>query len=207
MIMRRMMFTAASLGILAAFAGCSDDTEARTYTVPKEETPTPQAAPVAAPQMPAEQLPMSRQTLPEGSVNLAGDGPSWTVPEAWTAAGGSSMRRASFAAEGPDGPVDISVTSFPGDVGGMLANVNRWRGQVGLTPLAESELEANLQRLTVNGKEAIISNLEGPDSAMVVATIKHEGNSWFFRIAGPVNSVREQRAAFDAFVGSIQFEN
>ena len=46
---------------------------------------------------------------------------------------------------------EIAVTVFPGNVGGLTANVNRWRGQIGLAPLAPAELEANLDHLDANG--------------------------------------------------------
>ena len=46
------------------------------------------------------------------------------------------MRKASFVVEEADGAkVDISATSFPGESGGLLANINRWRGQLGLHAL------------------------------------------------------------------------
>jgi hypothetical protein len=47
---------------------------------------------------------------------------------------GSAMRRGSYAREAPRWPSRPS----PGDVGGVLANVNRWRGQAGLEPVDAS---------------------------------------------------------------------
>ena len=45
------------------------------------------------------------------------------------------MRLASHKVSDEDGnEIDFSITSFPGDVGGLLANVNRWLGQIGLPP-------------------------------------------------------------------------
>jgi hypothetical protein len=45
------------------------------------------------------------------------------------------MRIGSFAVkEGNDSSLDISVTAFPGDLGGLLPNVERWLGQIGLDP-------------------------------------------------------------------------
>ena len=39
-----------------------------------------------------------------------------------------------------DNSVDISITSSPGDVGGLLANVNRWIGQIDLPPINDASL-------------------------------------------------------------------
>ena len=54
----------------------------------------------------------------------------------------SSMRLASYEVKDGNGSkLDFSVTSFPGDVGGTLANVNRWLGQIGIDPVKEEGLE------------------------------------------------------------------
>ena len=59
----------------------------------------------------------------------------WFIPEGWEPGKKSSMRIGSFAVkEGNDSSLDISVTAFPGDLGGLLPNVERWLGQIGLDP-------------------------------------------------------------------------
>src|SRR6266481_2240107 len=58
----------------------------------------------------------------------------WTTPEGWTEVPPSSMRYASFSTPAEEGgKIDISVVTFPGDGGSDADNVNRWRGQMGLT--------------------------------------------------------------------------
>ncbi len=47
------------------------------------------------------------------------------------------MRVASFEVSENGKTADVSVIPLGGMAGGDLANVNRWRGQVGLPPLAE----------------------------------------------------------------------
>ena len=52
------------------------------------------------------------------------------------------MRLASYEVADKNGSrLDFSVTSFPGDVGGLLANVNRWLGQIGMEEVKENEIE------------------------------------------------------------------
>jgi hypothetical protein len=59
----------------------------------------------------------------------------WFIPEGWEPGKKSSMRIGSFAVkDGNDSSLDISVTAFPGDLGGLLPNVERWLGQIGLEP-------------------------------------------------------------------------
>jgi hypothetical protein len=80
----------------------------------------------------------------------------WTTPAGWTEEkGGRADRVATLRA----GDLEMSVTRLGGSAGGTLANVNRWRGQIGLPALAESELAANSAALPAGGVRV---DLEGP---------------------------------------------
>ena len=63
----------------------------------------------------------------------------WALPKGWTETPGSGMRYATLTPPGA-GKVEMSVVVLPGAAGGELANVNRWRGQIGLPPLDEAAL-------------------------------------------------------------------
>src|SRR4051812_23526624 len=59
----------------------------------------------------------------------------------WEEAPLGEMRVASFRVKGQGGQTaDVSVIPLPGMAGHDLDNVNRWRGQVSLPPVSESEL-------------------------------------------------------------------
>ena len=60
------------------------------------------------------------------------EGFDWVKPESWIKFEGSSMRLASFHVPYSYGLGELSVFILDGDGGGLVANVNRWRGQVGL---------------------------------------------------------------------------
>ena len=65
------------------------------------------------------------------------------------------MRIGNYAVSNQSGEsLDFSITSFPGDVGGILANVNRWLGQVGIKPTNESGLSDYLSDRTIDEKPA-----------------------------------------------------
>src|SRR5688500_16517882 len=77
---------------------------------------------------------------------------SWTVPEGWTEQPASGMRLGSFAVPGREGPAaDMSVVALSGPAGGDLANINRWRGQIGLAPLSAGELTRHSRRIAPGG--------------------------------------------------------
>ncbi|NBD38781.1 MAG: hypothetical protein GVY10_09445 [Verrucomicrobia bacterium] len=159
----------------------------------------------AQPERPAGAADMASRRLPEEALNQGGDNPDWTVPASWNASEGSAMRRASFAADGPGGPVDIAVTSFPGDVGGLAANLNRWRRQIGLPPLAPGEVESAVTRVPVGDKEAVLCRMEGETQATMAAIFEHDGNSWFLKMTGPRSSVAANAESFTQFVETVRF--
>ena len=87
----------------------------------------------------------SSAQMPAGVV--APDAPNapqltWTTPAGWTEVPPSEMRVASFKVAGADGKqADVSVVPLPGMAGSDFANVNRWRGQVGLPAATDDELQ------------------------------------------------------------------
>jgi cysteinyl-tRNA synthetase len=52
---------------------------------------------------------------------------------------------AQLAARRAQKEAEVAVTVFPGTVGGLTANVNRWRGQIGLPPASEADIQAQIQ--------------------------------------------------------------
>lgn len=146
---------------------------------------------------------MSKQTLPAGTVADVAN-PKWDVPKNWEEGPASSVRRASYVVKGENGQaVDIAVTVFPGDVGGMGANINRWRGQLGLAAGEQTTSTA----LDVNGQSATLVDLknEATGKRMLVATVPNAGNSWFFKMNGDAALVEAQKEAFLDFVKSVKF--
>ena len=138
---RPLVFATLSLLLLA---GCKDR-EITTYQAPKDPPPTMPGMTAAdnAAAAPGAAMPTSpNQTMANTAVPTAsGSDLTWTAPANWTAKPASAMRKGSFSIKGDGGEADLSITAFPGSTGGLLANLNRWRGQLGLAPLAESDLK------------------------------------------------------------------
>jgi len=217
--------------ILAVFAvaGCSRD-EPKTYEVPREGAPAaPTSEHAHAQQPPASmagqtELPPGHPDISQmGNMNMAdipvatavGTGIQWELPEGWSAGRASSMRVGSFRATGEAGEADISVTTFPGDVGGVLGNINRWRGQVGLGPVSADVVEQFYTPVTVDGLsgylvEAVASQTASGaahPAALLSVGVEREGQSWFFKMTGPAPLVAAEKEHFLQFVGSVRFED
>ncbi len=88
---------------------------------------------------------------------------TWKKPENWKENPASPMRLASYLIEGESeaGVVDISVFIFPGDVGGLLANINRWKGQLSQPHLTQEELDKEGQKINVAGHSGTAIRING----------------------------------------------
>jgi hypothetical protein len=186
-------------------AGCGDD-QVRTYAVPKEKDPELPAAAAADAGAPADQAPgpaMANSAVPTaGGADL-----SWEAPAAWAKKAAGPMRKASFAVPGEAGESELSITAFPGDVGGELANVNRWRGQAGLSPLGPDALESALTRIDSNGlKIAVVEITAGDPAAKSIlgAIVPFDGSTWFFKLTGPTAALKASQPAFVGFLRTVK---
>lgn len=139
---------------------------------------------------------------------------TYVKPDAWSDKVSSSMVLMTFqAGSPPEMLADLTVSAFPGDVGGQLANVNRWRRQVGLGPVAPEALDGFVTELEISGMPAWQVSFTGPISAskvgepvtMMVTAVAHDDNTWFFKLMGMESVVEAEKANYDAFLSSIKF--
>lgn len=181
-------------------AACKDR-EIVSYRAPKDPPPA-MAGPASA--APAAGDAMASTAVPTGSDRLA-----WTAPADWIAKAPGAMRKGSFTIKGADGTeADLSITAFPGDTGGLLANLNRWRGQIALPPFAESELDAAVQHFDGAGLHFDVADFagtaNGAPTRIIGAVLSRPGETWFFKLMGPDALVASQKAAFLNFLGSVK---
>jgi hypothetical protein len=134
--------------------------------------------------------------------------PEWRVPEGWQETPPTQMLISRFEVNADDGQVEITVSSFPGDVGGTVANVNRWRGQIGLPPQSEAEVKQALQSLDVAGGRAMfvdMTNRQETGSTRLIGVIwPQAGNTWFYKLSGDEPVAEREKGAFLAFVQSVR---
>ncbi len=110
----------------------------------------------------------------------------WTLPPSWREVETTAQMR--IATLMTESGLEVAVTAFPGDVGGLVANVNRWRGQIGLEPTDEQGVEESIERL--EGFDVIVVDLTGESKRLVGTTIDvGDGNTWFVKVIGDPDSV------------------
>ncbi|MEM6886191.1 MAG: hypothetical protein AAF571_14275 [Verrucomicrobiota bacterium] len=127
----------------------------------------------------------------------------WSALEGWELLPARAMVLESYQRKTDSGPVKMSITVFPGDVGGDLANVNRWLRQSGMDAVTEDTLPTVLKQETIAGREWKKVNLTSKESGMLVAYTMSAGKSWFFKITGPSAGIQSIEESFNSFLATV----
>lgn len=161
-----------TLVLLLLLAGCGKQPVVKAYRVPQDPRWRMMAAIVpVADQVwffktvgPSTRLAMQRPALETflGSLKVSGSDVTWTLPPGWTEEKGRGERSATLRFGDEEPKLELSVSRLGGDGGGALANVNRWRGQMGQGPLAEADLGKATKLLKAGETSITFVDLEGP---------------------------------------------
>jgi hypothetical protein len=161
-----------------------------------ERTGDSAGGPSAAPDMPPP-------PAPKGALK-------WSLPKGWSETpGGGAMRFATFKAPYA-GKLEATVVVLPGPAGGELANVNRWRGQIGLPAIDEGTLAK--ARTVLKSKAGALNvydfSSEGQAKSRMVAGYisTPDGNTWFLKLTGDADPVAKARPDFMTILGSLHLD-
>lgn len=140
--------------------------------------------------------------------------PEWIAPPGWQEAPGSQMLLAKFiVADASKGNAEVTVSAFPGGAGGMLANINRWRNQLKLEPVEESQLGQLLTSLDLPSGKAMLVDMTGTDTktgqpARIIAAIQErQGLTWFYKLMGDDQVAAREKSAFLDFLKTVKYPN
>jgi hypothetical protein len=141
---------------------------------------------------------------------------TWTIPEGWTESATqdpSGMRMLDLRF-GPNQEGECYISLMPGPAGGLEANVNRWRTQMGQTPYTADEI-AKLAKKPFFNRDATFVAFDGDFKGFGAAEAKTgyrllglihsaEQATIFVKLTGPKALVDQNAAAFDTFCQSIK---
>jgi hypothetical protein len=127
----------------------------------------------------------------------------WQVPSQWKEIPAGQMQVAKFAvpARG-SAKAEVFVSVFPSDTGGTLANVNRWRKQIGLPEAQSGELTSMVSPLDPAQPEAILVDMTNNTKRLLGAIVPRDGRYWFYKLLGDAEAVTPEKESFVAFVKS-----
>ena len=182
------------LALILVCGGCRR-AEIAHYQV-KKTAETPAFASAAA----SRDLPV-RPEIPQSTL-------TWTLPAGWTESRAEGVRYATLKPAVP-GKIDVSIVVLPGPAGGELANVNRWRGQIGLPAMDEGALRK--ARAAVKSPAGAISVYDfvsdgEAKSRLLAAILVSEESTWFVKMLGDDRPVAAARPEFLHLLRSLRFD-
>ena len=194
---RAIFLTWLGFALLAlALAGCGHD-NVQVYRLSNDDSSSASPPPNAAAAAPNDN-------------NAAPPGLHWTLPSGWTEVAPGAMSIATFKVPGQNGAeAEVSVVPLPGSAGGDAANVNRWRGQVGLPAASADELQKMGEAVQVGDQPATLYDIVGSDNTKRIlgAMQDRNGTTWFFKMTGDAGLVEQQKPEFTAFLKSLTFSS
>jgi hypothetical protein len=153
--------------------------------------------------------------MPEPSGGATGGGNvTWQAPADWEEQPSSGPRRGTFKIHGQNGgEAELSITAFPGDVGGLLANINRWRGQIQLPPLTEPDLAQVATPIPGPSGNMLFVDIVSADSIkgakrsrILGGILPLDAETWFFKLSGPDEIVAARKDEFKKFLETVKTE-
>lgn len=145
-------------------------------------------------------------TPPTASMKL-----KYETPEGWKPGRSGGMRKAAFNINAGDETGEVTIIDLSKEHSPLLPNINRWRGQVGLKDISESDLPKESEELKAGDLKATYVKLIGPENskprkAILGAIIYRDNLAWFVKFTGPAKLAEQEADRFKQFVQSIRFE-
>jgi hypothetical protein len=137
---------------------------------------------------------------------------TWVTPGGWEEGKVSSMRLASYNVPMSGGETgDFSLIQLGGGAGGTMANINRWRGQIGLGAATPEDLaEVSHLHNTAQGQQYLhitLINEENPANAIIAGIFEQPGFVLFAKLSASAAGVKEAQSAFEAVCNSLVFKD
>ena len=170
-------------GSLILLGGCEGGSSIREYTVEAEQ-----------PQLRTSDL-LRRDfgTLPF----------EWQVPEAWQLTDNDQFSKVAWQIGDALDGARVTVSDVSMGLG-LVAQLTRWRGQVGITLPADENPMKDTEQLKVDGRTATYITFHGPEGSILGMMLPMDNVLWVFKFRGGTDIAKDQEAAFRSFCESIK---
>ena len=172
-------------------------------------SPAPVPGPALPPGHPQVAPGRAAVGVPESAAPVAATqgvaGARWTLPVGWTAEAVPNSFRLATIYPGTKAAL-IKVSKMRGLGGGLGMNVSRWREEVGLGPVDDSTADPG-QQIQLGECRFTLHDYTGPangGSRLIVAAVDVEGETWYFKLSGPADTITAQNVAFNQFLASLK---
>ena len=174
-----------------ALGSCGEE-EIKTYKVASDDVTQEEQT------MPAEKAPQNRAAN-ESKI-------TWQAPKGWTQEEAGQFLTAAYKIPGGG---RVTVSNLAGDGGGLAANVNRWRGQVGMEPAPENNLGGKEVPIPGSNRMMLLldlvpETLAADSDGILAAVLPLDSETWYFKFTATAGILREKGGEFAELLRSIQ---
>lgn len=135
---------------------------------------------------------------------------AYELPEGWRELPPAGLRVINVRVGEGDKEAELTGMAFPAaapEIANVLSNANRWRGEIGLPPVEESQLGEITEKIEIDGGEATYFKLLDPakEQGTLAAMVQRGSMIWFFKLRGPSETMAGSPDAFRDFLSSVHF--
>jgi len=139
---------------------------------------------------------------------------NWETPEDWKEQRGNGIRLVTFITES-DSPIQCTIISFTGKVGGVKENIERWARQIGINDLTEKDMERFMKKsMKLSSKSGIAFEVfeftllqdykDHSVPSMIAAMATLGDKTVFVKMTGSLSAVLVNRDKFLSLCRSLQ---
>jgi hypothetical protein len=129
---------------------------------------------------------------------------TYATPEGWEPGPPVGFSQVSLQAASGEQKVVVTVTAAGGE---LAANVNRWRGQLGLPQQSPDEIEAAAIPVEIAALSGKLFELSAEGRAIYGVVAPDDGVTWFVKMVGDAALAERERQHYRDFLKSIRFES
>jgi hypothetical protein len=135
--------------------------------------------------------------------------PRWSPPANWKEKTPGPMLTAAYNVDGDPAQAEVTISKLAGEGGGMVPNITRWRGQLGLPAVSEAEIQKAITFIEVDGQRSTYmvdlkgtNTRTGKPARMLAAGVPRGSETWFYKLMGDDAVVEKEKDAFVKFITS-----
>ncbi len=127
----------------------------------------------------------------------------WGVPDSWVVTDNDQFSKMAWqvSLDGDEGRITLS--DLPG-AAGLVPQVIRWRGQIGLTADPKADPMDGTETVKLDGGTGTIVDLEGEEESILGMLLPVMDKLWIFKFRGRNKLASAQRDSFRAFCKSVR---
>lgn len=129
---------------------------------------------------------------------------SWKAPKNWIEGTAGNMQIGKFLFDKATSD-HVSIATFPGDVGGDLANINRWRRQLSIPATTKDKIK--FKKYKSKNKTFEVVSINNQSDSIIVAIFKEKDQTTFVKMMAKSNIAKKRYSEFIDFCLTIKIKN